>query len=106
MAATTQSNAASSLDKYMAPLEQPVFVLDCKEAWKSLSDQEKRYAHHMAQGEFADIEGWLLTLRCLASWEGSLICLFQTSPESPALFSLLHSFFRSDSLDALRKVRA
>ena len=51
---------------YKIPSDTPVNKLDCSQAFKGLTDQEKRYAHHFSR----------------AGWEGALICLLQTSPES------------------------
>lgn len=57
---------------FMTPVQTPICLLDSKEAFGGLSDSERRYTHHLEVG----------------SWAGSLVCLIQTSPESPALFSL------------------
>lgn len=57
---------------FITPVQTPICLLDSKEAFGGLSDSERRYTHHLGVG----------------SWAGSLVCLNQTSPESPALFSL------------------
>ena len=57
--------------------DTPIALLDCKQAFASLLPAEQKYAHYLAQ----------------AGWEGSLIVLLQTSPESPYLFLLLHKLF-------------
>ena len=43
---------------------------------------------------------WLCAAQ--ASFEGSLICLFQTSPESPLIFVLLQRLFASQPIDQLK----
>jgi hypothetical protein len=45
----TQTQTENS-DKYFAPKEQPVFNLDCKKAFESLSSQEKKYTHFLTEG--------------------------------------------------------
>jgi len=75
------------MDRYLAPTEQPIFLLDCKKAFEGLSEKEKKYAHHLSQ----------------ASWHGSLICLHQTSVESPSIFSILQQVFKSNSIASLQE---
>nr|KAG5693940.1 hypothetical protein BaRGS_008209 [Batillaria attramentaria] len=58
------------------------------EAFAGLTDQEKLYAHYLAQASFA----------------GGLIVLIQTSPESPGIYLLLQRVFRSQPLDKLKSV--
>lgn len=71
----------SQSSPYVIPNETEVALLDCKDAFAGLSEQEKLYSHHLAQ----------------ASFKGGLICLFQTSPESPGIFTLLQKLFRAQS---------
>lgn len=75
------------LSPYLIPSETPISKLDCKEAFKGLSDKEKRYAYHLSK----------------ASWEGALICLLQTSPESPAIFMLFQRVFSGQDMKSLRE---
>jgi len=81
---TVQKEAMATQEQnsqYIIPNETEVALLDCKEAFEGLSPQEKLYSHHLAQ----------------ASFKGGLVCLFQTSPESPGIFVLLQKIFRVQS---------
>eukprot|EP00929_Paragymnodinium_shiwhaense_P047766 TRINITY_DN24224_c0_g1_i1.p1 TRINITY_DN24224_c0_g1~~TRINITY_DN24224_c0_g1_i1.p1 ORF type:complete len:756 (+),score=194.70 TRINITY_DN24224_c0_g1_i1:83-2350(+) len=62
---------------YTIPTETEVVFLDALEAFGMLSDQEKAYAHALAQ----------------ADWEGAKICFLQCSAESVPIFSLLQLVF-------------
>ncbi|XP_076068898.1 dipeptidyl peptidase 3 [Oratosquilla oratoria] len=70
------------------PLDTPILYLKSEEAFAGLTPQERRYAHHLSR----------------ASWFGGLIVLCQTSPEAPAVFSLLMRLLRSQPLDTLQQV--
>ncbi|XP_069950388.1 dipeptidyl peptidase 3 isoform X1 [Cherax quadricarinatus] len=70
------------------PLDTPILYLKSEEAFAGLTSRERRYAHHLSR----------------ASWWGSFIVLCQTSPESPAIFSLLTRLFRSQPIDTLKEV--
>lgn len=61
-------------------------ILDCKEAFALLSQDEKLYAHFLSR----------------ASWYGGLIVLLQTSPESPGIFVLLSKLFRAQGPEELK----
>ncbi|XP_060564792.1 dipeptidyl peptidase 3-like isoform X2 [Ruditapes philippinarum] len=76
----------ADLSQYTLPNSTDVCLLDCMTAFKNLTDQEKRYAHHVSQ----------------AAWYGGLIVLVQTSPESPGIFLLLQKMFRAQSVDELK----
>lgn len=73
--------------QYVLPVDNDIVLLECKTAFEALTSKEKQYAHHLAQG----------------SWYGALICLFQTSPESPAIFVLLQKLFRKQSASELKQ---
>ncbi|XP_068115619.1 dipeptidyl peptidase 3 [Hyperolius riggenbachi] len=74
--------------QYILPNDLPVALLDCEEAFSLLSADEKLYTHFLSR----------------ASFYGGLIVLFQTSPESPAIYVLLNRLFRAQGPSALREV--
>ncbi|XP_032511011.2 dipeptidyl peptidase 3 [Danaus plexippus] len=73
---------------FLLPNSQKFVELDSSQAFTKLTKQEKLYAHYLSQ----------------AAWNGGLIVLLQTSPESPRIFSLLHRIFKSEGLADLKKV--
>ncbi|KAK2192933.1 hypothetical protein NP493_20g08016 [Ridgeia piscesae] len=73
--------------QYVLPNTSEVCLLECQAAFKALTSREKFYSHYMSQ----------------ASWYGALICLFQTSPESPGIFLLLQKLFSAESISSLKE---
>ena len=71
--------------QYIISREIDINLLNCGTAFSGLTAKEKLYAHYL----------------CRASWEGSLICLLQTSPESPGIFLLLQHLFHAESVEKL-----
>lgn len=65
--------AIKHLPKEFIPLTTNVHKIECAQAWSQLAKKERMYAYYMSR----------------AAWEGSKICYFQRSYESPALFVLL-----------------
>ncbi|CAM1507779.1 Fc.00g046270.m01.CDS01 [Cosmosporella sp. VM-42] len=65
----------------MAVDEVQVFKLGIEAQFGRLTDQEKRYAHHMAR----------------SAWFGARIILRQVSPESPAIFDFILELHRTCS---------
>ncbi|XP_063801162.1 dipeptidyl peptidase 3 [Pseudophryne corroboree] len=74
--------------QYILPNDLPVALLDCEEAFSLLSAEEKLYTHFLSR----------------ASFYGGLIVLFQTSPESPAIYILLNRLFRAQEPSVLHDV--
>ena len=64
----------------------PICQLDCTSAFNGLEEKEKKYAHYLAK----------------ACNEGGLICLLQTSPESPAIFSMFQKLYGKTEIEVLR----
>ena len=75
------------LSQYIISPHIDINPLDCKTAFSGLTEKEKLYAHYL----------------CRAAWEGSLICLLQTSPESPAIFLLLQHLFHAETVEELKE---
>uniref|UniRef100_A0A7E4VIE1 Dipeptidyl peptidase 3 n=1 Tax=Panagrellus redivivus TaxID=6233 RepID=A0A7E4VIE1_PANRE len=73
-------------DLYILSPNTPVVSLDCQIAFNNLTEKEKKYAHAIAR----------------ACAEGFLIVLNQVSPETPAIFAVLHQLFTHESFDTLR----
>ena len=65
----------------------PIQLLDCSKAWSLLTIQEKLYAYYFSR----------------ASLEGSKVCYFQRSVESPGLFLIFQELFSVTGLE--KKVR-
>ncbi|XP_075970356.1 dipeptidyl peptidase 3 isoform X2 [Anticarsia gemmatalis] len=78
---------AEDKSTFLLPNNQKFVELDSSQAFNKLTDNEKLYAHYLSQ----------------SSWNGGLIVLLQTSPESPKIFSLLHRIFVGESLQSLRE---
>ncbi|CAG11740.1 unnamed protein product, partial [Tetraodon nigroviridis] len=74
--------------QYYLPNDVGVSALDCAEAFRLLSPQEKMYAHYMSR----------------AAWYGGLAVLLQTSPESADIFVLLQRIFRKQTPAQLEPV--
>jgi dipeptidyl-peptidase-3 len=72
------------MQKYLAkefiPTTANVHKIACSSAWKQLERKEQLYAYYLSR----------------AAWEGSKICYFQRSYESPALFVLFQLMFSQD----------
>uniref|UniRef100_A0A671VND8 Dipeptidyl peptidase 3 n=1 Tax=Sparus aurata TaxID=8175 RepID=A0A671VND8_SPAAU len=74
--------------QYYLPNDIGVSALDCGEAFRLLSPQEKMYAHYLSR----------------AAWYGGLAVLLQTSPESANIFVLLQKIFRKQTPAQLEQV--
>lgn len=73
-------------NQYVLPHDQPVVSLDVSAAFTQLTTMERLYAYNLSQ----------------AAWSGGLITLLQTSPESGAIFVLLHKLFTAQSPNKFR----
>lgn len=73
---------------YILPNDQPVVELDCLTAFNALTKEEKLYAHYLSR----------------ASWNGGLITLVQTSPESPIIFAFFHKMFSTFTVPKLKEI--
>ncbi|CAG2119537.1 unnamed protein product, partial [Medioppia subpectinata] len=60
--------------------------LDAEIAFNGLTDEERLYAHYLSK----------------SCWFGSIVCLFQTSPESPLIFTLFRRLFAEQSVEELK----
>ncbi|XP_046567145.1 LOW QUALITY PROTEIN: dipeptidyl peptidase 3-like [Haliotis rubra] len=78
----------TDLSQYVLSNETGICLLDCEDAFNSLTNKEQLYAHYISQ----------------ASFNGGLIVLLQTSPESPGIFVLLQRVFRAQSTADLETV--
>jgi len=72
---------------YTITNDQPVVALDARTAFEKLTEREQLYAHYLSR----------------ASFYGGLICLLQTSPESPGIFRLMHRINMAQSVEELRE---
>ncbi|XP_054265816.1 dipeptidyl peptidase 3 isoform X2 [Macrosteles quadrilineatus] len=75
-----------TVKEHILPNDQPVSGLECEVAFNALTDNEKLYAHYLS----------------LASWNGGLITVVQTSPESPLIVSFLLQLFDGQSISELK----
>ena len=67
--------------------DSPINKLECREAFQGLTDREKYYSHFLSR----------------AGWDGGLICLLQTSPESAPVFLLLKEVFSRQSVESMKE---
>ena len=86
VATATLENCVKMAD-FTIPNNAPVFNLECKAAFDALEDKEKKYAHFLSQ----------------ADYEGGLIVLVQTSPESVPIFLLFQRLFSEQDFVSLKK---
>lgn len=75
------------LSNFTIPLDTPISRLEAGQSFKGLTNKEKLYCHYLSR----------------AAWEGSHICLLQTSPESVPVFVLLRELFSRQSIPSLRE---
>lgn len=78
---------SEDLSHFVIPLDTPISKLEARDAFDGLTEREKFYCHFLSR----------------ASWEGGVICLLQTSPESVPIFLLLRELFSRQDPGALRE---
>lgn len=71
---------------FTVPPDTPISRLDAGKSFNGLDRKEQLYCHYLAR----------------ASWEGSSICLLQTSPESVPIFLLLRELFSRQTVSSLK----
>ena len=72
--------------KEFIPISTNIHRIECGKAFSQLTPKEKLYSYYMSK----------------AAWEGSKICWFQRSYESPGLFVLLKLIFSGQNLEDLQ----
>ena len=72
---------------YTITNDTPIVALDARTAFEKLTEREQLYAHYLSR----------------ASFYGGLICLLQTSPESPGIFRLIHRMNMAQTSEELRE---
>ncbi|TNV82443.1 hypothetical protein FGO68_gene4859 [Halteria grandinella] len=77
---------AKRIAKEFIPVTTSIHSIECPAAFAQLTKHEKLYAYHMAR----------------AAWEGSKLCWFQRSYESPALLVLLKLLFSSQPIESIK----
>ncbi len=80
---------AATIDtsQHTIPLDTLISGLDASQSFQGLTEKEKLYCHYLSR----------------AAWEGSYICLLQTSPESVPIFVLLRELFSKQSIQSLQE---
>ena len=76
----------SSSKPFYIDLRSPIANIDCEKPFQKLDTREKLYAYYFSR----------------ASWEGSKICYFQRSYESPALFYLINKILTLQTLEQVK----
>lgn len=103
--------------QYYLPNDIGVSALDCSEAFRLLSPQEKMYAHYMSRAawyvlhshtsclwKMACLKWFLMSGLTCGHRYGGLAVLLQTSPESANIFVLLQRIFRKQAPAQLQQV--
>ena len=80
-------SAPEDLSAHILPPSTPLNCLYAERSFRDLSMKERMYCHYLAR----------------AAWEGGLICLLQTSPESVPIFLLMKDLLSRQSLMVLRE---
>ncbi|XP_008331494.1 dipeptidyl peptidase 3 isoform X2 [Cynoglossus semilaevis] len=88
LSSTLNLNLKMVDSQFYLPNDIGISALDCGEAFRLLSPQEKMYSHYLSR----------------AAWYGGLAVLLQTSPESAEIFVLLQKIFRKQTPSQLAEV--
>jgi len=80
-------NSGDQRAQFILPDDQPLVRLEVKQAFSALTTSESLYSHYLSR----------------AAWYGGLIVLYQTSPESPDIFKLVHSINVAESTESLKE---
>ncbi|CAP31663.2 Protein CBG12727 [Caenorhabditis briggsae] len=72
---------------HIIPNDSPVCQLDAENAFKTLSEKERKYAHYVAK----------------ASFDGALAVFLQVSPESAPIFYVLYRLFKAETVEQLKE---
>ena len=83
----SRESASKKMADFTIPNTTPVVELECRKAFESLDEREKKYAHFLSR----------------AAYEGSLIVLIQTSSESAPIIMLLQKLFAEQEIESLKK---
>lgn len=87
-ASNTNSNTTTENKKsHIIPKDSPIMEIIAEKEFNLLEPKEQSYAYNLLLG----------------CWEGTKICFFQKSWESPALFYILQSIFTTEPLNSLRE---
>jgi dipeptidyl-peptidase-3 len=78
------------MSKPFIPLNTTLTELDCEVAFKALAEPQALYAYHFLK----------------AAWNGSKICFFERSYESPAILYLILRAFEQGSKQTVDAIRA
>ncbi|CAI2300569.1 unnamed protein product [Caenorhabditis sp. 36 PRJEB53466] len=72
---------------FVIPNDTPVCQLDASDAFRTLSPQERKYAHFLAK----------------ASFDGALAVFLQVSPESAPIFYVLYKLFSAENVEQIKE---
>jgi len=86
-APNTNPNTNENKKNHIISKDSPIMEIVAEKEFNLLEAKEQSYAYNLLLG----------------CWEGTKICYFQKSWESPAMFFILQSIFTAESLNSLRE---